>query len=178
MKKTIYMPLIAILVAAAVLFGVAFALNGIANKNAQAAHMKDLQTLLPGSTEFTREPYEGEDKSIRRIHKGETGFVFEIITDGYVDQLTVHIGVSNDGKVTGLVVRDMAETWGLGSKVLTDWQFLAQFLGNEGDAEIGTNIDAISGATVTSKAIARCVNTAVAYVTGADIDSGATAWGG
>ena len=48
----------------------------------------------------------------------------------------------------------------------------------EGDAEVGTNVDAISGATVTSKAIARSVNSAVGFVTGADTSSSATSWGG
>jgi electron transport complex protein RnfG len=88
------------------------------------------------------------------------------------------IGVTIEGKVTGLVVRDMSDTLGLGGNALTDHEFLAQFLNTSGEAEIGTNIDAISGATVTSKAITRSINSAVAYVTGADTDSGATAWGG
>ena len=35
-----------------------------------------------------------------------------------------------------------------------------------------------SGKSVTSKAITRSVNSAVAFVTGADIESGATSWGG
>ena len=39
-------------------------------------------------------------------------------------------------------------------------------------------VDGMTGATVTSKAIIRCVNSAVAYVTGADASSGATSWGG
>jgi len=39
-------------------------------------------------------------------------------------------------------------------------------------------IDALTGATVTSKAIVRAVNSAVAYVTGADTVSAATSWGG
>lgn len=178
MKKTVFLPLIAILAAAAVLFGVSLALNGIANKNAQAAHLKDLQTLLPGSTQFTLETYTGEDTNIKSVHKGETGFVIETVTAGYAGDITMLVGVSTEGKVTGIVVRDMSETPGLGANALTDWKFLAQFLNNEGDAEIGTNADAITGATVTSKAIARAVNSAVAYVTGADIESGATAWGG
>ena len=178
MKKTVFMPLIAIILAALILFCVSFALNGIANKNAQAAHLKDLQTLLPGSTEFTVESYSGEDANIRSVHKGETGFVIETKTAGYAGDITMLIGVSLDGTVTGLVVREMSETLGLGANALTDWAFLAQFLENTGDAEIGTNVDTISGATVTSKAIARSINSAVAYVTGADIDSGATAWGG
>jgi Na+-translocating ferredoxin:NAD+ oxidoreductase RnfG subunit len=39
-------------------------------------------------------------------------------------------------------------------------------------------VDAITGATVTSKAVARSVSSAVAYVTGADVASSATTWGG
>ena len=88
------------------------------------------------------------------------------------------IGVCNEGNVTGLQVRDMEENYGLGAEALKDWEFLAQFLRTEGDAEVGNGIDAISGATVTSKAIARSVNSAVGFVTGADTSSSATSWGG
>ena len=88
------------------------------------------------------------------------------------------VGVSNDGTVTGLVVRQMDETWGLGRRALTDHEFLAQFLNTSGEAQVGSNVDALTGATVTSKAVARCVNSAVAFVTGADVSSGATSWGG
>ena len=88
------------------------------------------------------------------------------------------IGVHSDGYVTGPQVRSMEEPFGLGAEALTDWEFLAQFLRTEGDATVGTNIDAITGATVTSKAIARSVNSAVGFVTGADTSSGATSWGG
>ena len=54
------------------------------------------------------------------------------------------------------------------------------FSGATGTESTGeeTYVDAITGATVTSKAIARCVNSAIAYVTGADVSSGATSWGG
>ena len=178
MKKSLLFPLIAIILAALILFGLSFGLNKIATTNAQADHLKTMQTLLPGSESFVIEPYSGDDANIRSVHKGETGFVIETTTRGYADEIVVLVGVSKEGTVTGLVVRDIHETIGLGAKALTDWEFLAQFLKGEGDAEIGTNVDAISGATVTSKAIARCVNSAVCYVTGADADSGATSWGG
>ena len=46
------------------------------------------------------------------------------------------------------------------------------------DSGESVEVDAISGATVTSKAVIRCVNSAIAYVTGADASSGATSWGG
>ena len=76
------------------------------------------------------------------------------------------------------MVRELSETVGLGAKALKDHKFLSQFLNTSEQTEVGTDVDAISGATVTSKAIAKSVNSAVAFVTGADIDSGATAWGG
>ena len=197
MKKSILLPVITIALAAAILLGMSFGLNGIAAKNAQAEHLKVMQTLLPGSESFTVEPYAGEDANIRSVHKAENGYVIETATQGYAGQIVMLIGVSKEGKITGLTVRSMSETLGLGMNALTDWEFLAQFLNTEGGVAIGTAgedafsgatgsdtaetetyVDGISGATVTSKAIARCVNSAVAYVTGADVDSGATSWGG
>ena len=179
MKKSIFIPAIVILCTAAILFGLSFGLQKTAAAKAEAEHLKIMQTLLPGSQDFILEPYTGEDTNISSVHKAENyGYVIETVTAGYAGDIRMLIGVSNDGKVTGLVVREMSETAGLGLNALNDTDFLAQFLNNEGDAEVGTNVDAITGATVTSKAIARCVNSAVAYVTGADIDSGATSWGG
>ena len=194
MKKII----LAIILAAAVLFGAAFGLNGIAAKNAQAYHIQLMQTLLPGAESFTVEPYSGEDGNIRSVHKAENGFVVETVTQGYADEITMLIGVNTVGKVTGLVVREAHETPGLGNNALTDHVFLAQFLNKNGSFEVGTVgadafsgateavvtegetvvIDAMTGATVTSKAVVRCVNSAVAYVTGADAVSEATSWGG
>ena len=178
MKKTFVLPLLTLVLATAVLFGLTFGLKSVASSNAQKEHLKMMQTILPGSESFTVEEYTGEDENIVSVHKGETGFVIETATHGYADEIVMLIGVSNDGKVKGLVVREIHETHGLGNKALTDWKYLSQYLNTQGDAQIGENVDAITGATVTSKAITRCVNSAVAYVTGTDTDSGATSWGG
>ena len=197
MKKGILLPVLAIVIMAGLVLGLTLGINSLAVKNAQAEHLKVMQTLLPGSKEFTVEPYDGEDANIRSVHKGENGYVIETVTRGYAGDITMLIGVSSEGKVTGLTIRDMSETPGLGMSAMWDWDFLGQFLGLEGGIAIGTAgedafsgatgsdttetevyIDGISGATVTSKAIVRCVNSAVGYVTGADVDSGATSWGG
>lgn len=196
MKKSFLLPVITILAAAAILLGLSFGLNGIAAENAQKAHQELLQTLLPGSTMFTLEPYTGDDANIRSVHKGENGFVVETVTYGYAGEITMYVGVNNDGYVTGLVVRDAHETPGLGGNALTDHVFLSQFLNKTGEFTVGTpgadafsgatgevsedaaSVDGITGATVTSKAVARCVTSAVAYVTGADTTSSATSWGG
>ena len=178
MKKGILLPILTIGLCALVLLGASFGLHGTAEKNAQANHLAQMQTLLPGSEHFSAMPYDGEDENIRTVHKGETGFVVETVTAGYAGDITMEIGVSSDGAVTGLAVRAMSETYSLGAKALTDVPFLAQFLNTSGEAQVGQSVDAITGATVTSKAVARSVNSAVAYVTGADTGSGATSWGG
>ena len=199
MKKQVLLPVITIAVAAVILLAASFGLNSIAADRAQADHIQLMQTVLPGSTDFVLEDYDGEDANIRSVHKSEIGFVIEAATKGYAGEITMYIGVNNDGKVTGLVVRDLSETFGLGAQALTDHEFLAQFLNSSGGFEVAVaqsdafsgateevteasddtvTVDALTGATVTSKAIVRSVNSAVAYVTGADAASSATTWGG
>lgn len=176
--KKIFLPIIALLLCAAILWGMDAGLEGIRAEKAAAEHLSIMRTLLPGSEEFTLEKYTGDDANIRSVHKGETGYVIETVTAGYAGDIRMLIGVSNEGKVVGLVVRELHETRGLGTRALTDTDFLSQLLGTTGEAAVGTDIDALSGATVTSKAIVRCVNSAAAYVTGVDTSSGATSWGG
>ena len=197
MKKSILIPILAIVLCAGLLFGVSMATSGTYLENARTWHLEDLKMMLPGAETFTVEPYVGEDANIVSVHKADIGYVIETCTYGYAGEITVLVGVSTEGKVTGIVVRDQSETVGLGAKALYDHEFLAQFLNKTGSFAVGapgadafsgatgeaatgeeTHVDAITGATVTSKAIARCVSSAVAYVTGADVESGATSWGG
>ena len=190
--------IISILAVFVVLLGASFLLNETAIANARQDHMEILQTLLPSEEVFVVVPYDGEDTTIRSVHKSEKGFVVECVTYGYAGDIRMYVAVNNDGKVVGLVVREAHETYGLGSRILTDHVFLSQFLNKSGSFEIATHgadafsgataeaaaegetiqVDGISGATVSSKAVARCVNSAVAYVTGADAVSEATSWGG
>ena len=195
MKK----PIIALILATALLLGLCVGLDGMAAANAQKHHLQLMQTLLPGATEFTNEPYAGEDANIRSVHKSDIGFVVETVTYGYAGEITMLVGVNNAGKVTGLVVEKAHETFGLGGKALTAHEFLAQILNKTGSFEVATSgadafsgataeaevaegeatpVDAITGATVTSKAVVRCVNSAVSFVTGADVTTEATSWGG
>lgn len=176
--RKIWMPIASVLLAAVLLLGVYNLTLDVRQANREKELQAKMETLLPGSTVFEEEAYTGEDQNIAFVYKGQTGYVVGTATAGYAGPIHMLIGVSNDGYVTGLQVRYMEETLGLGAEALQDWEFLAQFLRTEGDAAVGEDIDAISGATVTSKAITRSVNSAVAFVTGSDADSGATSWGG
>ncbi len=194
MKKII----ISILAAALVLFGVSAILQDTAEQKAQEARQWYLESLLLGGKNFVEEPYDGEDANIQAVYKSEIGYVIETSAYGYAGEIRMFVGVRNDGRVSGLVVTEAHETLGLGSHALTDPDFLSQFLNSTGSFEIVTGgtdafsgatgaateggetveVDAITGATVTSKAVARCVNSAVGFVTGADAASSATTWGG
>ena len=199
MNKGILLPVVSLLLAVAVLLGLSFGLQGMAAQKAQSEHLRLMRTVLPDSENFTVIPYDGEDANILSVHKGENGYVVETSTYGYAGDITMYIGVSNEGKVTGLVVNTMSETPGLGAEALTDHVFLSQFLNKSGTFTVVTGgvdafsgatgesaepvgeeleVDAITGATVTSKAVARSVSSAVGYVTGADVASSATTWGG
>lgn len=178
MKKSVLFSTMSVLAAAVLLFAVRFGLSALAAQNAEAERLSMMQTLLPGSTVFEPESYSGEEEAINWVERGETGYVMQTSTRGYVNDIVLMVGVSFDGRVTGVVVREMEETPGLGAGVLSASDFLAQFINTAGEAEVGSTVDALSGATVTSKAVAKGINAAVAYVTGADISSGATEWGG
>ncbi len=178
MDKKLVSPIVFLLIAALVLLIAYNGLMGIRTANAQAELSAKMQTLLPGSTTFTEEAYTGEDTNIQHVYQGETGYVIATLTHGYAKNIAMLIGVLNDGTVTGLQIRDIHETPGLGQKALTDWQFLAQFLNTDGKATVGETVDSLTGATVTSRAVTRSVNSAVGFVTGADASSGATSWGG
>lgn len=175
--RKMLLPLMVILCSALILIGVSAGMQGIEKANREKDRQYVMEHLLPGDKEFTEEVYEGEDANIVGVYKGSSGYVVETKVAGYADDMTIMVGVDQNGAVLGLVVMDMAETYGLGQNALTDVDFLSQFLGNKGDAEIGGSIDALSGATVTSKAVAKAVNSASAFVTGADVSSGATEWG-
>ena len=82
---------------------------------------------------------------------------------GAIDMMT---GVDAEGNVTGIAVISHAETSGLGSKA-TDPEWQAQFVGANGEVLVekdGGAIVAITGSTITSRAVCDGVNTAFAVV--------------
>lgn len=178
MKKDILIPVLAIALACALLFGVSTGLSTLREENARRELNQMMKSILPGSGVFTEEPYSGPDETIRTVYRAENGHVVHVVTQGYAGDISMLVGVNADGSVAGLVIRELRETWGLGRRALTDREFLSQFLDTRGNAAVGENIDALTGATVTSRAIARGVNSACGFVTGADAVSGATGYGG
>lgn len=92
-------------------------------------------------------------------------------TTGYKDPITMVFGYSNDGVIQGLEMISINETAGLGMNAKNP-DFIDQFVGKNVDqfetTKIGATkdneIDAISGATITSKAVVNAVNTGIGFI--------------
>jgi electron transport complex protein RnfG len=98
---------------------------------------------------------------------GETvGYAIKVITSGSQGNIEMMVGVDAEGFVTGVSIVSNSETSGIGSKVMTNQNgVLDQFEGKsvaDGTLVVGTNVDAISGATVSSKGVTAGVNAALA----------------
>ena len=99
------------------------------------------------------------------------GYVITTTThDGYGGDIQVSVGVAADGTVKGIEMLSIGETAGLGMNATTP-EFKAQYAEKLVDAFVVTKtgaaadneIDAISGATITSNAVTNAVNTAILY---------------
>ena len=96
---------------------------------------------------------------------------FESTGKGFGGDIGLMIGVNvADDKIIGIGVTTHSETPGIGSRAKTDPRFAAQFKGLPltGDFKIkndGGQVDAVSGATVTSKGVAVAVTEAATIYT-------------
>ena len=91
--------------------------------------------------------------------------------DGFGGAITVSVGIQSDGTVNGIEFLTLAETAGLGMYAQKpEWK--GQFAGKKADvfsvtkdgASSDDQINAISGATITSRAVTNAVNAAVYFV--------------
>ncbi len=89
-------------------------------------------------------------------------YVFTETVKGYGGDLTVMIGVSFEGAVTGVEITECNETVGLGANTQKP-AFRDQYVKGEAVDEyvVGQNIDAVTGATISSKAVTKAVNAAL-----------------
>ena len=92
------------------------------------------------------------------------GYAVEAGAPGYGGAVRLMVGVDLQGQVTGVAVIDHSETPGLGSLIKDDPAFAAQFVGQTAGLSLGRDIDAISGATVSSEAVTVGVGAAVGAV--------------
>lgn len=149
-----------------------------------------LRSTLPEAESFTElpSPKTGSIEQIFAGYRGKdaAGYSFILKTKGFGGPLKIAAGITAQGTLAGIAILESSETPGLGAKA-SDPSFTGQFRrkpakkplhvyrngGTEavssatkkkdGSVREGTPVNAISGATVTSKAVADAVNDALKY---------------
>ena len=109
-------------------------------------------------------PLEGDfGNGISGIYEADTGHVVQLTIGGAQSNITLAVGVDNDGVVSGVSIIKHGETPGLGAKATED-SFRDQYIGISGAAALtkaGGTINALTGATITSQAVTDAVNIAL-----------------
>jgi electron transport complex protein RnfG len=114
-----------------------------------------------------------ENELVVEIYEGLSGgtlvgYTVKTVPSGFGGSVEVITGISSDGEVTGMRVGNHQETPGLGANATLP-DFYEQYVGKSTKTEImvvkagasGNEIQAISGATITSKAVTKGANIAV-----------------
>lgn len=102
----------------------------------------------------------------------DAGYVMKISASGSQGTIVMMVGVDADKAITGISVVSHSETSGIGTKVVENkpnaagTPVLDQFIGMSGAGSlvVGSNITAVSGATVSTKGITMGANAALAAV--------------
>lgn len=153
----------------------------IAEQNAQK--IKDsLENVMPGAeseqidvpegTTVATETKNATSVTILSAYKmtkdgADAGYCVEVGPTGFGGAVDTMVGIDSDGKVTGIsVISASSETPGLGARS-TEPEFQAQFAGQVGTevavAKDGGSIDALTGATITSRAVSEGVVAAAQF---------------
>ncbi|MDR0949646.1 MAG: FMN-binding protein [Lachnospiraceae bacterium] len=161
-------------------------------KQKEMAVFEACQEVFPNVATFESMTYELPDDMIQSIEKDLIsvgriwkalasdqsfyGYVVEVTTKaGYQSDITLLLGVTDSGTLSGISLLSIAETPGLGMRAKE--VLLPQFQGDASSYTLNeqagsvpqTHIDAISGATITSQAITEAVNaglTVTAFLSG------------
>ena len=152
-------------VVAAALAGVnSITAPAIAELNAQKTQ-DAIELVLPGGgdeIEFPATPL------VSKVYGSDTGYAVEVTPGGFDNTITMMVGVDTEGKVLGISIIKHTETAGLGAVAAASTpageNFRGQFVGASGSVSVtkdGGTMDAITGATITSRAICVGVNAAL-----------------
>lgn len=101
-------------------------------------------------------------KQIYSIYKDDSqlGYCVYLESSGFNGAVEILVGTDMNGVVTGVEIISHSETPGLGSKA-DNKEYLTNYIGKSKKVTLNSDIDAIAGATITSKAILTGVNTAL-----------------
>ena len=139
---------------------------------AKAAQDSAMEAVLPDAAfeEISDAPVSGTvtGVSVGKDSSGNTmGFVVSCTTSSFGGPLKMMVGVDTEGTVTGVRILSNSDTPGLGA-LATSPDIYEQFTGMSGTLAVNKDrgqVQAITSATITSRAVTVGVNDAISWVT-------------
>lgn len=139
----------------------------------ELAKQEALKTLITDAENFIKvEKIDNEyvaELYVARKGTEYVGCVAKTMPAGYGGAIELFVGVDPEGKITGMEVLSHSETPGLGANIKTE-KFKEQFTGQKVPLEVvkGTakegEISAITGATITTRAVTDGINEVGNYI--------------
>ena len=127
-----------------------------------------IEAVLPGGGEVVEFP---ATALVSKVYASEAGYAVEVTPGGFDNTITMMVGVDKEGNVLGIDIISHTETAGLGAvadaATPAGVSFREQFAGKAGSVSVtkdGGEIEAITGATITSRAVCAGVNAALEVV--------------
>ena len=140
--------------------------------NTENAQIEANKSVVKEAKSFNNVEFEDESGIVNSISEGvdsngnTCGYAVSVLPKGYGGEISLTVGIDNECQVIGMEVISQSETAGLGAKC-TEKEFQNRFLGKTNGVTVVKNnakdneVDAISSATITSKAITKGVNAAL-----------------
>ena len=160
-------------VVAAALAGVNAVTAPIIDELNAAATQEAISAVLPGGFDTELSDFADATGIVSKVYQGANGYAVEVGPGGFDNTITMMVGVDTEGTVLGISVVSHTETAGLGAVADADTPkgiaFREQFVGASGPVSVtkdGGTMDAITGATITSRAICVGINAALDCVAG------------
>lgn len=183
LKNTLVLTLITVIAGA--LLGLVYEITKEPIAKAQESAKKEAwQEVFKDASESDFEPEDLNQEAAKQVVKDlgvnaevdeavlvkDKGYIVTTTSkNGYGGDIKITVGITNEGEISGVSFLSIGETAGLGMKA-KEPAFYNQYVGKTTDSFYvskdggnGEAIDALSGATITSRAVTEAVNVAIAY---------------
>lgn len=169
--------LLAITAIAGLLLGASYSITKAPiEKQTRQTDINAMKEILDDADQFNEKTIKSGHQNISAINeakaKGKTiGYTIKLSSKGYGGPIEMIVGISTDGRIRGIKILSLSETPGLGANS-TKPAFYGQYKNKPIDKPLEVTktgvtkknqIEAITGATITSRAVTKGVNDAINY---------------
>ena len=165
LRLTVTLLLISAVVAAA-LAGVNAYTAPIIAALKEAKTQEAINAVLPGGGEEIE--FTDDTGIVKKVYASDTGYAIQVAPMGFNGPIDMMVGVDKEGNVLAISIISQTETAGLGAvaaeKTSKGEGFRGQFAGMSGVLAVdkdGGEVDSISSATITSRAVVTGINAAL-----------------